>query len=124
MSQYFQAGGRILWNPSTAVSRVFLNAAESFAGLVDRPSGLRPVLADECEIDLQAFVAFTDSLISKYTHSNHAILRSLMEGFLATAIALVQRGGGELPAAQSRREDPDVAALLELSHRLEKAMPR
>ena len=124
MSQYFQAGGRILWNPSTAVSRVFLNAAESFAGLVGRPSGLGPMLADECEIDLQTFAGFTDSLISEYTHSNHVILRSLMEGYLATAIALVQRGGGQLPAAQSRSEDPDIAALQELSHRLEKAMPR
>jgi len=124
MSQYFQADGRILWNPSTAVSQVFLHAAESFAGLAGHPSGLGPMLAEECEIDLPAFAAFTDSLISQYAHSNHVILRSLMQGFLATAMALVERGGGQLPAAQSRSEDPDIAALQELSHRIEKAMPR
>lgn len=124
MSQYFQAGDRILWNPSTDVSQVFLNAAESFARLVDRPSELGPMLADECEIGLQTFAWFTGSLISEYTHSNHLILRSLMKGFLATVIALVQRGGGQLSAAQSRSEDRDVAALQELSRRLEKAMPR
>lgn len=39
MSQYFQADGRIVWNPSTAVSQVFLHAAAAeirrlFNGLV------------------------------------------------------------------------------------------
>jgi hypothetical protein len=124
MSQYFQADGRILWNPSTAVSQVFLHAAESFARLVDRPSGLGPMLADECEIDLRTFAGFTDSLIREYVHSNHVILRSLMQGFLATAMALVERGGGQLPAAQSHSEDLDIRTLQELSHRIKKAMPR
>jgi hypothetical protein len=124
MSQYFQADCSILWNPSTAVSRVFLHVAESFTGLVGRPSGLGPVLADECEIDLRKFAGFTDSLVSQYAHSDHVILRSLMQGFLATAMAMAERGGGQLPAAQSHTEDPDIKTLQELSRRTEKAMPR
>ena len=124
MSQYFQAGGRILWNPATAVSQIFLDAVESFTGVSGHPSRVGPMLADECEIDLRTFAAFTDSLISQYARSNHLVLQSLTQGFLATAMALVERGGSELPAAHSRSEDPDIAALWELSRRIEKAMPR
>ncbi|MEV5575979.1 DUF6086 family protein [Spirillospora sp. NPDC052269] len=121
MSQYFQIDERVLWNPATGVAQVFLRAAESFSTLTRLPSGLGPMQADECEIDLEVFSAFVDALVRRYMRSNHVVLRSLMEGFLATAIVLVDRGGGQLPALKSS-DDPDVAALTELSQRHNGAM--
>ncbi|MGC4959366.1 DUF6086 family protein [Actinomadura citrea] len=116
MSQYFQIGERVLWNPATGVAQVFLRAAESLATLTGLPPGLGPMQADECEIDLEVFSTFVDTLIDRYARSNHVILRSLMEGFTATAIVLVDRGGGQLPALESSN-DPSITALVELSRR-------
>ncbi|MGW3769590.1 DUF6086 family protein [Actinomadura verrucosospora] len=121
MSQFFQIGERVLWNPATGVAQVFLRAAESFATLTDLPTGLGPMEADECEIDIDVFSAFVDTLIDRYTRSNHVILRSLMQGFTATAIVLVTRGGGHLPALQSS-DNPDIASLKELSQHHDRAM--
>ncbi|MEU9844057.1 DUF6086 family protein [Actinomadura sp. NPDC048032] len=121
MSQFFQIGERVLWNPATGVAQVFLRAAESFAALTDLPTGLGPMDADECEIDIDVFSAFVDTLIDRYTRSNHVILRSLMQGFTATAIVLVTRGGGHLPALQSS-DNPDIASLKELSRHHDRAM--
>ncbi|NDU77849.1 hypothetical protein GWI34_35350 [Actinomadura sp. DSM 109109] len=118
MSQYFQIGERVLWNPATGVAQVFLRAAESFAALTGLPSGLGPMEEDECEIDIEVFSAFVDALVRRYARSNHVILRSLMEGFTATAIVLVERGGGRLPASH----DPGAAALVELSRQHDRAM--
>jgi hypothetical protein len=39
-----------------------------------------------------------DALVTRYQGSNHLILRSLMEGFIATALVLVERGGGNVPS--------------------------
>jgi hypothetical protein len=80
---------------------VFLRAAESFSTLTGLPSGLGPMQADECAIDIEVLTAFVDALIHRYARSNHVILRSLMEGFTATAIVLVERGGGHLPMLAS-----------------------
>ncbi|TMR89706.1 DUF6086 family protein [Nonomuraea basaltis] len=124
MSQYFQIEDNVLWNPATGVSRVFVRTAESLSLLVDLPSGLGPMCADECEIDIEAFALFIDTLASRYARSNHVILRSLMEGFIATGMALVERGGGELPGVKVARDDPSISALQELSRRHSRAMPR
>ncbi|KAB2349712.1 hypothetical protein F8566_13255 [Actinomadura rudentiformis] len=104
------------------VSHLFVRAAESFALHVDLPSGLGPMQADECEINMETFTLFIDALIREYARSNHVILRSLMEGFLATGMALVERGGGEPPTVRSSSEDPSIKALQELSRRHESAM--
>jgi hypothetical protein len=121
MSQYFQVGQRVLWNPATGVAQVFLRAAESFAALTGLPSGLGPMQADECEIDMEVFSTFVDALIRRYARSNHVILRSLMEGFTATAIVLANRGGGRLPALETPN-DPAITALTELSRHHDRAM--
>ena len=49
-------------------------------------------------IDLDAFTRFTDALVRRYRSSNHLILQLLMEGFIVTAIVLVERGGGTVPS--------------------------
>jgi hypothetical protein len=124
VSQYFQVGDRVLWNPATGVAQVFLRSAESLAVLVDLPSGLGPMNADECEIDMAVFEAFVDALIRRYVQSNHVVLRSLMQGFIATAVVLVERGNGDLPALEASSADPDLRFLTELSRRHEAAMVR
>ncbi|MEQ4714753.1 DUF6086 family protein [Nonomuraea sp. B19D2] len=97
MSQYFQVGDQVLWNPSNGVAGLFMRSAEALAPETGLPTGLGPMESDECEVDLATFAAFVSALIRRYERSNHPILRSLMEGFIATALVLVERGGAELP---------------------------
>ncbi|MEU4626384.1 DUF6086 family protein [Actinoplanes sp. NPDC023801] len=98
MSQYFQAEGQVLWNPASRVAELFFRTGEALAPTVDLPTGIDPMVADEYEIDLDAFTGFVDALVRRYLSSSHAILRSLLEGFAATAIVMVQRAGRQVPA--------------------------
>ncbi|WP_026403952.1 DUF6086 family protein [Actinomadura rifamycini] len=122
MSQYFQAGDAVLWNPATAVARLFARTAETLADLADAPSGIGPEQADEYQVDVEAFTAFTDTLVRRYACSNHAVLRTLMDGFVVTALALVHRAGGDVPAvaALGTAEARDLA---ERARHLERTMP-
>ncbi|MBO2461346.1 DUF6086 family protein [Actinomadura violacea] len=117
MSQYFQAGEDVLWNPATAVARLFTDTAEALARLVERPSGLGPMVADECRIDVPAFAAFVDALVRRYARSNHDVLKALMEGFTGTALVLVERAGAVVPALAEMPDDPGVLRLAEISRR-------
>ncbi|MGX1508298.1 UNVERIFIED_CONTAM: hypothetical protein RKD43_006923 [Streptomyces graminofaciens] len=114
MSQYFQTGDQVLWNPSTGVARVFLRTAEALSLEAAIPSGIGPMLDDESQIDIPNFEVFVNALVLRYQQSRHPILRSLLEGFIATALVLVERGGGDLPD----REEP----LAELCQRHARAM--
>lgn len=96
VSRYFTVGGLCLWNPSNRVADLFLRTGEAVAVVASRPTGLGPMIADEHEIDRDAFVAFVEALTGRYLSSSHVVLRSLLEGFLATAIVLVDRSGGEV----------------------------
>ncbi|NJP96813.1 hypothetical protein HCN51_46580 [Nonomuraea sp. FMUSA5-5] len=92
MSQYYQVGEHVLWNPSNGVSALFLRTAQALAPETGLPTGLGPMESDECQIDLPAFTAFVGALVDRYERANHPILHALMEGFIATALVLVQRG--------------------------------
>ncbi|SBT44155.1 DUF6086 family protein [Micromonospora auratinigra] len=101
MSQYFQVGKVDLWNPSNRVAELFVRTSEAVAPLVGVPTGIGPMRADDYEIDLDVFVGFVDALVSQYRRSSHPILRSLLEGFLATALVLVDRADRDLPALRA-----------------------
>ncbi|MET7807041.1 DUF6086 family protein [Micromonospora chersina] len=101
MSQYFQAGDLVLWNPSNRVAELFVRTGNALAELVDRPTGIGPMQADEYDIDLDAFADFVDALVAQYLSSSHTILRSLLEGFTATALVLVDRAGRSVPSLQA-----------------------
>ncbi|GAA2865524.1 DUF6086 family protein [Nonomuraea rubra] len=105
MSQYYQVGDQVLWNPSNGVSALFMRSAHALAPETGLPTGLGPMRSDECQIDLEAFAAFVSALVERYERSNHPVLHALMEGFIATALVLVQRGGAEL--VRSERVDGD-----------------
>ncbi|HWS35339.1 MAG TPA: DUF6086 family protein [Actinoplanes sp.] len=98
MSQYFQAGDLVLWNPSSRVAELFFRTSEAVAPIVGLETGIAPVVADGYEIDLDAFIVFVDALVRRYLSSSHTILRSLLEGFTATALVMVHRAGHNVPA--------------------------
>jgi hypothetical protein len=120
VSQYFKVGGTTVWNPSNGVGRLFVRSAEALAPVVDLPTGIRlghPGDPDEWVIDMPDFEAFADALVDRYQRSTHLILRSLMEGFIATALVLVERGGGHVPSLDTDR-GPDLSDVSVTAHGL------
>jgi hypothetical protein len=139
MSQYFRAGDLTLWHPSNGVAGLFVRASESVASLTEVPIGIGPMHADEYEVDPEEFAAFVDELVQLYLAASHPSLRSLLEGFLATALVLVERTGRDLPslrmpAAPDRKDASvgddgirllgDLERLLRLAGEHAKTMPR
>lgn len=92
-----------MWNPSNGPGRLFADMVKALEPVAGLPSGVGvgrwgPGDPDCHGIDLAAFTLFVDALVRRYQKSDHLILRSLMEGVLATAVVLVERGGGMVPA--------------------------
>src|SRR5947207_7506327 len=83
MSQSFQAGDSVLWNPSTGVARLFARHVEAVASAVDVPTGLGPEAADEFEIDLATFNTLIDALVRRYCSSTHPLLHTLIDHLTA-----------------------------------------
>lgn len=104
MSQYFKTGDAILWNPASRVAELFIRTGEALAPTVGLPVGIAPSNADEYQIDLDTFTAFVDALVRRYLSSSHAILRSLLEGYAATAIVMVERAGRHVAALDEPSE--------------------
>lgn len=98
MSQYFQAGDLVLWNPASHVAELFFRTSEAVAPTVGLPTGIAPVAADEYQIELDTFTAFADALVHRYLSSSHTVLKSLLEGFIATALVMVERAERSVPA--------------------------
>ncbi|MEV6969788.1 DUF6086 family protein [Hamadaea sp. NPDC051192] len=98
MSQIFRTGDVILWYPSNRVARLFHALTEVLVSFAERPAGMEDTGADEYEIDRAAFVVFVDELTRRYLGSSHPILRSMLEGYLPTALVLVERAGGSVAA--------------------------
>jgi hypothetical protein len=111
MSRYFQVGDQVLWNPSNSVAELFASTAEALVSTAGAPTGIGPMEADEYEIDLDTFGAFVDALVRRYVASRHPILRCLIEGFTATALVMVQRGGRGVAVLG----EPDSADLRDVS---------
>lgn len=107
VSQYFQIGDLVLWNPASRVAELFFRTSEAIAPTVRLQTGIAPVVADEYEIDLDTFTVFADAVVHRYLSSSHTILRSMLEGFTATALVMVERAGRSLPAlADTATLDP------------------
>ena len=97
MSCLFEIDGTVLWSPSNTVARIFKGEAEVIASAFSVASGLGDIIEDECEVDLPVFEEFLAAAARQYQQTAHPILRSLMTGFLATAMVLAERAGGQLP---------------------------
>jgi hypothetical protein len=139
VSQYFRVGDVVLWNPSNRVAELFVRTSEAVAPLVAAPTGIGAMQADDYEVDLDVFVGFVDALTKQYLSSSHPILRSLLGGFLATTLVLVDRAGRTVPSlyANATLDKRDVSVshggigtlgdpgrLRELADELTQVMPR
>lgn len=118
MSQYFYVGEEVVWNPSNGVGLLFLRSAEALVPVASMPTGISPAdhiaNGDVWAIDMPIFELFVDALVDRYQKSTHTILRSLMEGFIATALVLAERGGGNTPSLGADPH-PDVFDLSDVS---------
>ncbi|MFC0433901.1 DUF6086 family protein [Kutzneria buriramensis] len=135
MSQYFELGDRTLWNPSNGVGLLFVRTAKAMEPVVDLPCGIEPSVTDEWAINLPTFERFVHALADRYQRSTHLILRGLTEGFIATAMVVLERAGGEAPpepAADAPMDNRDVSPggaraesgrLVDLRDRYDRVMP-
>ncbi len=139
VSQYFQVGDKVLWNPSTGVAWLFARSVEAVASAVELPTGLGAEFNDDYEVDVVTFAAFVDALVRRYRSSTHPILRTLIEGVAAVGIVMVERAGRSV-ASLSEQPPPidsndvavfttglgtvgDTSRLRGLADELERAMP-
>ncbi|MFF3855555.1 DUF6086 family protein [Micromonospora sp. NPDC002575] len=112
MSQYFQVGDLVLWNPSNTVAQLFARMTEAMVLVAGCPSGVGPDIGrDEYEIDPDAFAAFVDALIARYLSTDHPILTAMLEGYLPAALVMVQRSSRNVPALRRPipRDNRDVS---------------
>ncbi|MEU0558176.1 DUF6086 family protein [Dactylosporangium sp. NPDC006015] len=140
MSQYFQVGDLVLWNPASTVAKLFARMTEAMVPVAGCPSGVGPDLGrDEYEVDPDAFAAFVDALTARYLATNHPILTAMLEGYLPAALVMVRRSGRDVPALARpvARDNRDISLnrdafdpggerqrLLTLAEHHEQAMPR
>src|SRR5262249_29542875 len=98
------------------VSRVFLGQVRLFEDELSLASGVGPVEADECEVDVARFGTFAAALLAYRAPANHQILRALTDGFVITVLALAERTGVEV--RPSRLDDRQQAPSVETEHDL------
>lgn len=108
MSQYYRAGDTVLWNPSSGVSRVFLGQVRLFEDELSLASGVGPMEADECQVDIAHFSTFAQALLTYRSASNHQVLHALTDGFVITVLALAERAGAEVGASRIDGRQHDV----------------
>jgi hypothetical protein len=120
MSCLFKTDGKVLWNPSNTVARLFKGQAEAAAVAFDVPSGIGAIIEDECEIELQAFERFLTELVKQYADATHPILRSLTSGLIAISSVLVERTDGQ----GTKNGANDTAPWAELAREYSRSMPR
>ncbi|GAA2093099.1 DUF6086 family protein [Kitasatospora saccharophila] len=101
MSQYYELNGKTVWNPSMGASGLFLRQVEVFEEVLGLPSGILPMENDETDIDPAAFDAFLHALLTRYRATAHDIIRTLSEGFTATALALALKAGLDVRWAET-----------------------
>jgi hypothetical protein len=95
VSQYYELGGRTLWNPATAVSRLFLGQVAAFEAELGRRSGIGPMRDDECQVEPAALAAFTRALLARHHRGAHPVALALSEGFTAAVLVLADRAGAD-----------------------------
>ncbi|MFI1867591.1 DUF6086 family protein [Streptomyces jumonjinensis] len=96
MSQYYDLGAETLWNPSQGASRAFRRHVALHEAELGVPSGIGPMVNDECRIDPAVFAVFVDALLARHRRTRHAVLLALSEGFTATVLALALRAGVDI----------------------------
>ncbi|MFE1595506.1 DUF6086 family protein [Nocardia sp. NPDC058705] len=120
MSQYFEAGGQTVWNPSNGASRLFLRQLRSFEEELGVPSGIGPMEADECEITPAVLEEFVAALLTWRAGTDHAVVQVLSDGFIATVTVIAERAGIDVAWRLLARD----SGVRECAHRLDRHMAR
>ncbi|WP_370943736.1 DUF6086 family protein [Amycolatopsis sp. cg5] len=114
MSQDFYVGDHVVWNVSNGTGLLFVQYAEALSGLIKRNTGItrayRLADSDEWEIHMWVFERFVDALVEDYQWRGPGTLRSMLGGFLATAVPLVLECGGTLPSLKPESAPPALTA--------------
>ncbi|MFI5865304.1 DUF6086 family protein [Streptomyces sp. NPDC051546] len=96
MSQYYDVGDETVWNPSNGAARLFHRQVAVFEEELGLPSGIGPLINDECQLDPAALGAFAEALVARHGTTGHAVIRALSEGFVATVLVLAERAGAQV----------------------------
>ncbi|MBY8880539.1 DUF6086 family protein [Actinacidiphila acidipaludis] len=99
-----------LWRAEPAVARLFTGEARLVADALGVPSGIGEPEGDRCTVDLPAFSTFCATAVEGYANQP-GIQRALTVGFVATALALLDRAGHPLPPAPSAEQQAAWSAL-------------
>ncbi|MFF3849148.1 DUF6086 family protein [Streptomyces sp. NPDC002328] len=112
MSIYFEVGDETLWNPSDGAGRLFLRQVELFEADLGLPSGIGPgrFPGDPSTLAVApaVYAEFVHGLVARHCRTGHAVILTLSEGFVATAVALARRAGIEVPIPEPSTESDDV----------------
>ncbi|MGW2567539.1 DUF6086 family protein [Streptomyces sp. NPDC001537] len=122
MSQYYEVDGETVWNPGTLSSRLFLEYVRVYEGLLEVPSGLGPMLNDECRIDPPAFEGFVNAVLVWWDRTGSAVIDALAGGFVATLVALAEKAGVEVRWPERSEAEGRVEAVRRLVAGLRGAM--
>ncbi|RDI63524.1 DUF6086 family protein [Nocardia pseudobrasiliensis] len=97
MSQYFNAGDKMVWNsPGVLDGPLFATMAELLADQLGVPSGLSGMINDECDIDVAAFETFVNTILDRDYRTGSWFWHNLMPGYILTAWMLLERSGGTI----------------------------
>ena len=116
MSQYYEADGVTLWNPSNGPSRLFLRQLPLFEAEVGLPSGIGPMVSDAAIVSPASFGEFASALLAWRAQTSHPVLQALSDGFISVCLVLAERAGVELnwpesdPKAVKEARDVEVAS--------------
>jgi len=112
--------GRDIWCPSADVAHAFVGAAQVFSGVLGVGSGISDPVDGVCVIDFQDFGALTSAAVHRFGTSHQGILRSLLLGFIATSLVLIDRAGYRAPEMAGPAQEQAWTALRDTHAR---AMP-
>ena len=104
------AAAASLWQTEPAVARLFAGEARLVAEALGVPSGIGEPVDNRCTVDLPAFSTFCAGAVEGYA-TQPGIQRALTVGFVATALALLDRAGHPLPPAPSAEQQAAWSAL-------------
>jgi hypothetical protein len=119
MSQYFDIGDETLWNPSNGVARMFQRQVAVFEAELELPSGIGPMVNDECQISPETFETFVNVLLATHRRTSHASWLALSEGFITTVLQVDWERHGAAPEAPL--EDVQVSTVTGMSAPAESA---
>lgn len=96
--------------PANQVAQLYLGTVSTFAGLIDRPTGLTDVAGNWFIIVPDTYRDFVAALLRVYADSGHWEFRLLLRGALIVSLGILHRA--EIPLVG--QTDAEVAALAEL----------